>query len=93
MKNNLKGLEAVWDWTYDKLPYFGTNTPVDYCGECNFAGEAMATRKGFKCPCCGNTNPQTLSVTRRVCGYLGAPNSRPFNEGKQREVIGRVKHC
>ena len=93
MKNNLKGLEAVWDWTYDKLPYFGTNTPVDYCGDCNFAGEAMATRKGFKCPCCGNTNPQTLSVTRRVCGYLGAPNSRPFNEGKQREVIGRVKHC
>lgn len=93
MKNNLKGLEAVWDWTYDKLPYFGTNTPVDYCGECNFAGEAMATRKGFKCPCCGNTNQQTLSVTRRVCGYLGAPNSRPFNEGKQREVIGRVKHC
>ncbi|UAK70939.1 anaerobic ribonucleoside-triphosphate reductase [Aeromonas enteropelogenes] len=93
MKNNLKGLEAVWDWTYDKLPYFGTNTPVDYCGECNFAGEAMATRKGFKCPCCGNTNPKTLSVTRRVCGYLGAPNSRPFNEGKQQEVIGRVKHC
>lgn len=92
MRHNLKGLEAIWDYTYDKLPYFGTNTPVDYCGECGFAGEAKATRKGFECPSCGNGDPKTLSVTRRVCGYLGAPNSRPFNPGKQEEVIGRVKH-
>lgn len=93
MKHNLKGLEAVWDWTYDKLPYFGTNTPVDYCGECDFAGEAIASPSGFTCPACGNNDPSTMSVTRRVCGYLGNPGTRPFNEGKQREVIGRVKHC
>lgn len=92
MRHNLKGLEAVWNYTYDKIPYFGTNTPVDYCGCCGFAGEAKATRKGFECPSCGNSDPKSLSVTRRVCGYLGAPNSRPFNPGKQEEVIGRVKH-
>lgn len=92
MRNNLKGLEYVWDYTYDKLPYFGTNTPVDYCGECDFAGEAKATPAGFQCPNCGNRDPETLSVTRRVCGYLGAPNARPYIEGKQIEVMSRVKH-
>ncbi len=92
MKNNLKGLEYVWDYTYNKLPYFGTNTPIDYCGECDYAGEAKATAHGFECPNCGNTNQETLSVTRRVCGYLGAPNARPYIEGKQTEVTKRVKH-
>lgn len=92
MKNNLVGLEAIWDYTYNKLPYFGTNTPVDYCGECDFAGESIATKQGFECPCCGNTNPLTLSVVRRVCGYLGNPGARPYCHGKQEEVMGRVKH-
>ncbi len=92
MKNNLKGLEYVWDYTYGKLPYFGTNTPVDYCGKCDFAGEAKATPAGFACPNCGNRDNETLSVTRRVCGYLGSPNSRPYIEGKQTEVMSRVKH-
>lgn len=92
MKNNVKGLESIWNYTYDKLPYFGTNTPVDYCGECDFAGEAKATAHGFECPHCGNKDPRTLSVVRRVCGYLGNPGARPFCAGKQNEVIGRVKH-
>lgn len=92
MKNNLKGLERVWDYTYDKLPYFGTNTPVDYCGACDYAGEAKATAEGFECPACGCHDQSKLSVTRRVCGYLGSPNARPFNPGKQAEVMGRVKH-
>lgn len=93
MKHNVQGLESIWNYTYDKLPYFGTNTPVDYCGECDFAGEAKATKEGYRCPCCGNKNPLTLSVVRRVCGYLGNPGARPFCHGKQAEVIGRVKHC
>ena len=33
-----------------------------------------------------------VSVTRRVCGYLGSPDARPFNFGKQEEVKRRVKH-
>ncbi|XNM89389.1 anaerobic ribonucleoside-triphosphate reductase [Escherichia coli] len=31
-----------------------------------------------------------MSVTRRVCGYLGSPDARPFNAGKQEEVKRRV---
>ena len=92
MKRNLKALEWVWDYSYDKVPYLGINTPVDYCGECGFSGESVPTENGFSCPCCSNHNPETLQVTRRVCGYLGSPDTRPFIEGKQREVMSRVKH-
>jgi ribonucleoside-triphosphate reductase len=93
MKNNLKALERIWDYAVTKVPYFGCNTPVDSCSECGFKGEANATAEGFACPCCGNQNGRTLSVTRRVCGYLGSPNARPFNSGKQSEVQRRVKHA
>lgn len=92
MKDNIDGLEAIWDYTYTRLPYFGTNTPVDYCGRCDFSGEAKATQHGFECPICYNKDPRSLSVTRRVCGYLGNPGVRPYTYGKQKEVIGRVKH-
>ena len=92
IKRFLNVLENVWDYAATKVPYFGTNTPVDYCGECGFAGETKATEKGFTCPCCGNYDSKTLQVIRRVCGYLGDPSARPFIRGKQFEVIGRIKH-
>jgi len=92
MKNNLEALEDIWDYSYDRVPYYGTNTPIDECYECNFTGEFDCTSKGFVCPSCGNHDSAKVSVTRRVCGYLGSPDSRPFNYGKQEEVIRRVKH-
>jgi len=92
MRHNLKALERIWDYAVENVPYFGTNTPVDSCGQCGFMGEAKATTEGFACPQCGNQDSSSLSVTRRVCGYLGSPNARPFNAGKQKEVIRRVKH-
>lgn len=93
MQNNLKALEDVWDYSYDRVPYYGTNTPIDECYECGFTGEFTCTSKGFVCPSCGNHDPKKSSVTRRVCGYLGNPaDSRPFNEGKTEEVKRRVKH-
>lgn len=92
MRHNLKALERIWDYAIENVPYFGTNTPVDSCGKCGFMGEAHATAEGFTCPQCGNHDGASLSVTRRVCGYLGSPNARPFNAGKQKEVMRRVKH-
>ena len=54
MRHNLKALERIWDHAVESVPYFGTNTPVDSCGECGFMGEAKATSDGFVCPECGN---------------------------------------
>lgn len=93
VRNNLKGLESVWDYALGALDYFGTNTPSDKCLECNFEGEFKATAKGFECPNCSNHDSSKMSVIRRTCGYLGSPNARGFNYGKQIEVTRRVKHC
>ena len=92
IQHNLEALENVWDYSYDKVPYYGTNTPIDECYDCGFTGEFECTSKGFTCPRCGNHDPAKVSVTRRVCGYLGSPDARPFNAGKQEEVKRRVKH-
>lgn len=92
MQHNLEALENVWDYSYTRTPYYGTNTPIDECYSCGYTGEFRSLPKGFVCPSCGNHDAETISVTRRVCGYLGNPTSRGFNEGKQAEVAVRVKH-
>ncbi len=92
MQRNVEALENVWDYSYTRVPYYGTNTPIDECYECGYTGEFDCTSKGFVCPKCGNHEPSKVSVIRRVCGYLGSPDARPFNVGKQEEVKRRVKH-
>nr|WP_086937943.1 anaerobic ribonucleoside-triphosphate reductase [Thaumasiovibrio occultus] len=92
IQHNVEALENVWDYSYTRVPYYGTNTPIDECYECGFTGEFECTSKGFTCPVCGNHDSEKVSVTRRVCGYLGSPDARPFNDGKQEEVKRRVKH-
>ncbi|QFR55848.1 anaerobic ribonucleotide reductase subunit [Yersinia phage JC221] len=92
MKHNLEALEKVWDYAMEKLDYFGTNLPVDKCFECGSDDEFQPTEDGFHCKHCGNTDPAKMSVTRRTCGYLGAPAIRGFNYGKNKEMMHRVKH-
>ncbi|CZF85714.1 anaerobic ribonucleoside-triphosphate reductase [Grimontia marina] len=92
IQHNVEALENVWDYSYERVPYYGTNTPIDECYECGFTGEFDCSSKGFVCPSCGNHDSTKVSVTRRVCGYLGSPDARPFNDGKQEEVKRRVKH-
>lgn len=92
LRNNLDALEALVNFGYKHIPYFGINQPVDQCFKCGFQGEFSATPKGFCCPECGNHEEGTISVIRRVSGYLSSPNSRPYNAGKQAEVVERVKH-
>lgn len=92
MQHNIEALENVWDYSYSRVPYYGTNTPIDECYDCGFTGEFSCTSKVFTCPKCGNHEPSRVSVTRRVCGYLGSPDARPFNHGKQEEVKRRIKH-
>lgn len=72
MQHNVEALENVWDYSYTRVPYYGTNTPIDECYECGYTGEFECTSKGFTCPSCGNHDSTKVSVTRRVCGYLGS---------------------
>lgn len=91
-KQNLKALEQIWDYAYDKLGYFGVNTPIDKCFECGYRGDFTATDKGYECPQCKNTNPETTDVVKRLCGYLGNPLARPEVHGRHKEIQSRVKH-
>lgn len=92
LKGNMKALETLVDFGYSNIHYFGINQPIDKCFKCGFSGEFKATQDGFSCPECGNSDEDTISVIRRVSGYLSSPNSRPFNKGKMQEVVQRVKH-
>ena len=92
LKNNLKALEALVDYAYERVPYFGINQPVDKCYNCDYEGEFSVDRNGFHCPNCNNRDDKSMSVIRRVSGYLGSPTSRGFNKGKQQECTERMKH-
>lgn len=92
LQQNLKALEAVWDYAYDRVGYLGTNTPIDKCYLCQFEGDFIPTERGFKCPKCGNQDPKTVDVVKRTCGYLGNPQARPMVKGRHREIASRVKH-
>lgn len=93
LQDNPKALEAVWDYAYNiGIGYLGTNTPIDHCFVCGFQGDFEPTEEGFKCPECGNSNPDKCNVTKRTCGYLGNPVQRPMVHGRHEEIVNRVKH-
>ena len=92
LRQNPKALEAVWDWAYNHVGYLGTNTDIDHCYECGFKGQFEATPRGFVCPQCGNHDPATCDVIKRVCGYLGNPGIRGWNKGRNLELMSRRKH-
>ncbi|MCC9273673.1 anaerobic ribonucleoside-triphosphate reductase [Enterococcus aquimarinus] len=92
LQQNPKALEAVWDYSYDRVGYLGTNTPIDHCYECGFEGDFNPTERGFECPQCGNHDPKTCDVVKRTCGYLGNPQARPMVHGRHKEISARVKH-
>lgn len=92
LRQNPKALEAVWDWAYNHVGYLGTNTDIDHCYKCGFKGQFEATPRGFVCPQCGNHDPATCDVVKRVCGYLGNPGIRGWNKGRNLELMSRRKH-
>ena len=93
LQYNPKALEAVWDYAYNiGIGYLGTNTPIDHCFVCGFQGDFEPTDEGFKCPECGNCDPDKCNVTKRTCGYLGNPVQRPMVHGRHEEISHRVKH-
>lgn len=93
LRKNVEAIPSILRYAKSVgIHYMGINQPVDQCYECGYKGEFSATEHGFACPQCGNHDSKKMSVIRRVCGYLAQPNARPFNKGKQKEIMNRVKH-
>lgn len=67
LEHNVQALEKLWDYAYDKVPYFAINSPIDTC-TCGFHGESRFENGKFVCPNCGTSDPQKLHAIRRICG-------------------------
>ena len=67
LSHNLPALEKLWDYAYDKVPYFAINSPIDSCS-CGFHGESVFKDGKFTCPQCGTSDPKELHCIRRICG-------------------------
>ncbi len=71
IQHNLKALEDVWDYSYQHVPYYGTNTPIDECYECGFTVSSSAPAKAWlanvgnhRLPCVGDSPRVPISVAR-----------------------------
>lgn len=92
LRQNPKALLDILTFAYPLVGYLGLNSPIDQCFKCGFKGEFNPTERGFQCPECKNTDPQTCDVVKRTCGYLGNPQLRPMVKGRHQEITHRVKH-
>ena len=94
MQNNIPAVLTILQFIYDNIMYAELNTKSDYCLNCDYTGEIKPFKGkdgkwGWKCPNCGNTNQEKMSVIRRTCGYLGG---HYWNQGRTEEISERVLH-
>lgn len=92
MTKNLEALESIVTYAYDKTPFLGISTISDRCLKCGYIGEIHNVENSdfnFKCPNCGNEDKDSLSVIRKLCGYLGSLTERPTIFGKMAEIHHR----
>lgn len=95
LSNNVDAVLEVLKHIYENIMYAELNCKSDYCMECGYDGEIKiekdenTKRLIWKCPNCGNTNQNKMSVARRTCGYIG---SQYWNQGRTEEIKDRYVH-
>ena len=94
LQNNIPAVLSLMKFIYENIMYAELNTKSDYCCACGYDGEIQIIEDGYgklqwRCPNCGNTNQDLLSVARRTCGYIG---TQFWNQGRTQEIKDRVLH-
>ena len=94
LQNNIPAVLSLMKFIYENIMYAELNTKSDYCCACGFNGEIQIIEDSYgklqwRCPNCGNTNQEQLSVARRTCGYIG---TQFWNQGRTQEIKDRVLH-
>ncbi|WP_342670395.1 anaerobic ribonucleoside-triphosphate reductase [Massilimicrobiota sp. An142] len=94
MYTNIDALLSVMQFIYENTMYAEINTKSDYCFDCGFEGEIESVQDEngkyiWRCPNCGNTKLDRMSVVRRTCGYIG---SNYWNQARTAEIHDRVLH-
>ena len=94
LQNNIPAVLSLMKFIYENIMYAELNTKSDYCCACGYDGEIQIVEDSYgklqwRCPNCGNTNQDLLSVARRTCGYIG---TQFWNQGRTQEIKDRVLH-
>nr|WP_242492030.1 anaerobic ribonucleoside-triphosphate reductase [Massilimicrobiota timonensis] len=94
MYTNIDALLSVMQYIYENTMYAEINTKSDYCFDCGYEGEIESVQDEngkyiWRCPNCGNTKLDRMSVVRRTCGYIG---SNYWNQARTAEIHDRVLH-
>lgn len=95
MQDNIPAVLEVLKFIYENIMYAELNTKSDYCQICGYDGEIELVDKNgkllWKCPNCGNEDPNKMNVARRTCGYIGTATNG-WNQGRLDEFQNRYVH-
>lgn len=94
LTNNTEAVISVIQHIHEKIKYGEINTKADFCHVCGYEGEIEIKEDEnkklyWRCPKCGNTDQNKMTVTRRTCGYIG---KQFWNQGRTQEIRDRVLH-
>lgn len=95
MSNNIDAMLELIEHIGNECLYAEINSEISICSECGFEGydfQKVFAPDGtirWKCPCCGETDPEKVHTSYRICGYIS--NYTP-NQGRSEDVASRVKH-
>lgn len=72
LKGNVDVVVKLMQFIYENIMYAELNCKIDYCQKCGYSGEIQIKGEPghlyWECPNCGNTDQNTMNVTRRTCG-------------------------
>lgn len=95
LSNNEEAMLELIEFIGDNCLYAEINSEISNCSCCGFHGYDFEKIKApdntvrWKCPCCGETDPEKVKTSYRICGYIS--NYTP-NEGRSEDIMNRVKH-
>lgn len=92
LSKNIPALLQIIQHIYENIQYAEINFENDICNKCMYEGAMNRNEElnRWECPNCGNFNQDTISVTRRLCGYLNS--SKEWSKGRLKDILSRVKH-
>lgn len=95
LSNNIDAMLEIIEYIGNNCLYAEINSEISICNTCGFQGydfKKITVNDGtvrWKCPKCGESDPNKVKTSYRICGYIS--NYTP-NQGRSEDIINRVKH-
>ena len=95
LSNNIDAMLEIIECIGENCLYGEINSEISKCRTCGFEGydfKKELNDQGYirwRCPKCGENDPEKISVSFRICGYIS--NYIP-NAGRSSDIYNRVKH-